>query len=101
MKYAKTPLLELIKKPEKTKEEEEWNYEHFIHYRCSNCNNKMLFIKDNTSKELHELCPRCDYEKVIDIYSNIWRSCGEASTRECKGCPVPVKLCEKWNEGGD
>lgn len=31
-------------------------------------------------------------------FLDIWRSCGEASTRECKDCPVPVDLCNKWTD---
>ncbi len=32
-------------------------------------------------------------------FLELWRSCGEAGTQECKTCPVPVKKCEEWNEG--
>ncbi len=31
-------------------------------------------------------------------FLDIWRSCGEASQRECKGCPVPMELCNKWTD---
>jgi len=34
-------------------------------------------------------------------FLELWRDCGEAGTRECKDCPVPVDLCEEWNEGCD
>ena len=34
-------------------------------------------------------------------FLDIWRSCGEASTRECRNCPVPFTTCEKWNSECD